>query len=86
MSDTSSSASDEAVRSSLAKTLENNIGPYLKTVKNLIVDTKLANDPSQDNFIKCRNTPMFVVNIIFGHYNVRPDRDGAHVSPDRKRI
>jgi len=51
MSDTSSS--DEVARSSLAKTLENNIGPYLKTVKNLIVDTKLANDPSQDNFIKC---------------------------------
>ena len=86
MSDTSSSASDEAVRSSLAKTLENNIGPYLKTVKNLIVDTKLANDPSQDNFIKCRNIPMFVVNILFGHFNVRPDRDVAHLSPDRKRI
>ena len=43
-------------------------------------------DPSQDNFIKCRNTPMFVVNIIFGHFNVRPDRDGAHLSPDRERI
>ena len=58
------SSSDEVARSSLAKTLENNIGPYLKTFKNLIVDTKLVNDPSQDNFIKCRNTPMFIVNII----------------------
>ena len=57
MSDTS--ASDEVARNTLAKTLENNIGPYLKTVKNLIVDTKLANDPSQDNFIKC-NRIVFV--------------------------
>ena len=53
------SASDEVARNTLAKTLENNIGPYLKTVKNLIVDTKLANDPSQDNFIKC-NRIVFV--------------------------
>ena len=57
MSDTS--ASDEVARNNLAKTLENNIGPYLKTVKNVIVDTKLANDPSQDNFIKC-NRIVFV--------------------------
>ena len=57
MSDTSTS--DEVARNTLAKTLENNIGPYLKTVKNLIVDTKLANDPSQDNFIKC-NRIVFV--------------------------
>ena len=62
MSDTS--PVDEAARSSLAKTLENNIGPYLKTVKNVIVDTKLANDPSQDNFIKC-NTIVFVPRNIY---------------------
>ena len=123
MSDTSSV--DEVARSSLAKTLENNIGPYLKTVKNLIVDTKLANDPSQDNFIKCNSlTRVCLKQIIIDkteskpqisksqvqrgkenfdlmlqisyfwacrmqvwylNYNVRPDWDGAHLSPDRKR-
>ena len=31
-------------------------------------------------------THSFVVNIIFYHYDVRPDRDGAHLSPDWKRI
>ena len=56
----SDASPDDVARSNLAKTLENNIGPYLKTVKNLIVDTKLANDPSQDNFIKCNNlSPAF---------------------------
>jgi len=30
----------------------NNYSHYFKIVKNVIVDTKLANEPSQDNFIK----------------------------------
>ena len=67
MSDTS--PSDEVARNTLAKTLENNIGPYLKTVKNVIVDTKLANDPSQDNFIKC-NTIVFVPRTYILKFNV----------------
>jgi len=64
---------DEAARSSLAKTLENNIGPYLKTVKNLIVDTKLANDPSQDNFIKCNSlTHVCLQQIIIDKTESKP--------------
>jgi len=30
----------------------NNVSHYFKIVKNVIVETKLANEPSQDNFIK----------------------------------
>ena len=35
----------------------NNVGHYFKIVKNVIVETKLANEPSQDNFIKSINLP-----------------------------
>lgn len=45
---------DEA-KSKLTKRqeVENNLTHYLKIAQSVIVDTKLTNDPSQDNFIKC---------------------------------
>ena len=34
--------------------VENHLKRYLNVAKKLIDDTKLANDPTQDNFIKCK--------------------------------
>ena len=47
---------DEA-KSNLTKRqeVENNLTHYLKIAQSVIVDTKLTNDPSQDNFIKCES-------------------------------
>ena len=47
---------DEA-KSKLTKRqeVENNLAHYLKIAQSVIVDTKLTNDPSQDNFIKCES-------------------------------
>ena len=33
--------------------LEKNLTHYLERVKRFIVDTKITNEPKQDNFIKC---------------------------------
>ena len=35
--------------------VENHLKRYLNVAKKLIDDTKLANDPTQDNFIKCKH-------------------------------
>ena len=35
--------------------VENSLKRYFNVVRNVIADTKLANDPTQDNFIKCKH-------------------------------
>ena len=57
---------DEA-KSKLTKRqeVENNLAHYLKIAQSVIVDTKLTNDPSQDNFIKCES--HLIVQHVCGH-------------------
>ena len=40
--------------------VENSLKRYFNVVRNVIADTKLSNDPTQDNFIKCKHSMFYV--------------------------